>query len=61
MLGDPAGSVAWLARTVARFGVPLRKGHVILPGSCTRAVDVEAGRTYTAEFTGLGAVSLSFR
>ncbi|MFA3841641.1 2-keto-4-pentenoate hydratase [Streptomyces aureus] len=61
VLGDPAVSVAWLARTVARFGVPLRKGHVILPGSCTRAVDVEAGRTYTAEFTGLGAVSLSFR
>ncbi|TGA89744.1 2-keto-4-pentenoate hydratase [Streptomyces sp. MZ04] len=60
VLGDPAASVAWLARTVARFGVPLRKGHVVLPGSCTRAVDVEAGRTYTAEFTGLGSVSLSF-
>ncbi|WP_330295873.1 2-keto-4-pentenoate hydratase [Streptomyces sp. NBC_00503] len=60
VLGDPAESVAWLARTVARFGVPLRKGHLILPGSCTRAVDVTAGRTYTAEFTGLGPVSLSF-
>ncbi|MFE2288356.1 2-keto-4-pentenoate hydratase [Streptomyces sp. NPDC059443] len=60
VLGDPAESVAWLARTVARFGVPLRKGHLILPGSCTRAVDVAAGRTYTAEFTGLGPVSLSF-
>ncbi|MCX5196688.1 2-keto-4-pentenoate hydratase [Streptomyces sp. NBC_00249] len=60
VLGDPATSVAWLARTVARFGVPLRKGHLILPGSCTRAVDVSAGRTYTAEFTGLGSVSLTF-
>ncbi|MFJ2742199.1 2-keto-4-pentenoate hydratase [Streptomyces sp. NPDC087440] len=60
VLGDPAASVAWLARTVARFGVPLRKGHVVLPGSCTRAVDVVAGRTYTAEFSGLGSVSLSF-
>lgn len=60
VLGDPAHSVAWLARTVARFGVPLRKGHLILPGSCTRAVDVAAGRTYTAAFTGLGSVSLSF-
>lgn len=60
VLGDPAESVAWLARTVARFGVPLRKGHLVLPGSCTRAVDVTAGRTYTAEFTGLGSVSLSF-
>ncbi|MCX4777697.1 2-keto-4-pentenoate hydratase [Streptomyces sp. NBC_01264] len=60
VLGDPAASVAWLARTVARFGVRLRKGHLILPGSCTRAVDVAAGRTYTADFTGLGPVSLSF-
>ncbi|MFB7598340.1 2-keto-4-pentenoate hydratase [Streptomyces sp. NPDC056160] len=60
VLGDPAVSVAWLARTVARFGVPLKKGHVVLPGSCTRAVDVAAGTTFTADFTGLGPVSLSF-
>ncbi|MEU9111464.1 2-keto-4-pentenoate hydratase [Streptomyces sp. NPDC048483] len=60
VLGDPAVSVAWLARTVARFGVPLRKGHLVLPGSCTRAVEVTAGATFTAEFTGLGPVSLSF-
>ncbi|MER7823663.1 2-keto-4-pentenoate hydratase [Streptomyces sp. CG 926] len=60
VLGDPATAVAWLARTVARFGVPLRKGHLVLPGSCTRAVDVTAGRTYTADFTGLGPVSLTF-
>ncbi|MFF2777285.1 2-keto-4-pentenoate hydratase [Streptomyces sp. NPDC058052] len=60
VLGDPARSVAWLARTVARFGVPLKKGHLVLPGSCTRAVDVTPGATFTAEFTGLGPVSLSF-
>ncbi|MFD4370311.1 2-keto-4-pentenoate hydratase [Streptomyces sp. NPDC058486] len=60
VLGDPAVSVAWLARTVARFGVPLKKGHVVLPGSCTRAVDIVPGATYTADFTGLGPVSLSF-
>lgn len=60
VLGDPARSVAWLARTVARFGVPLKKGHLVLPGSCTRAVDIAPGATFTAEFTGLGPVSLSF-
>ncbi|MFI8369703.1 2-keto-4-pentenoate hydratase [Streptomyces sp. NPDC085466] len=60
VLGDPARSVAWLARTVARFGVPLKKGHLVLPGSCTRAVDVTPGATFTAAFTGLGPVSLSF-
>ncbi|MFI9208907.1 2-keto-4-pentenoate hydratase [Streptomyces sp. NPDC053253] len=60
VLGDPALSVAWLARTVARFGVSLKKGHVVLPGSCTRAVDVTPGATFTADFTGLGPVSLPF-
>ncbi|MCK7622656.1 2-keto-4-pentenoate hydratase [Streptomyces sp. RS10V-4] len=60
VLGDPALAVAWLARTVARFGVPLKKGHLVLPGSCTRAVDVAPGATFTADFTGLGPVSLSF-
>ncbi|MFG2331250.1 2-keto-4-pentenoate hydratase [Streptomyces sp. NPDC048604] len=61
VLGDPAVAVAWLARTVARFDVPLRKGHLVLPGSCTRAVDVVPGAGYTAEFGGLGSVSLSFQ
>ncbi|NBE55815.1 2-keto-4-pentenoate hydratase [Streptomyces boluensis] len=60
VLGDPTSSVAWLARTVARFGVPLKKGQLVLPGSCTRAVDVTAGQTFTADFAGLGPVSLSF-
>lgn len=60
VLGDPTTAVAWLARTVAAFGVPLRKGQLVLPGSCTRAVDVHPGRRYTAEFTGLGSVSLEF-
>ncbi|MEV8638446.1 2-keto-4-pentenoate hydratase [Streptosporangium sp. NPDC051023] len=60
VLGNPVTSVAWLARKVAGFGVRLRAGHVILPGSCTRAIDVAAGQTFTADFTGLGSVSLSF-
>ncbi|MFC9972847.1 2-keto-4-pentenoate hydratase [Spirillospora sp. NPDC127200] len=60
VLGDPTTAVAWLARTVAGFGVRLRAGHLVLPGSCTRAFDVAAGSTYTADFTGLGPVALSF-
>ncbi|KOV60440.1 2-keto-4-pentenoate hydratase [Streptomyces sp. MMG1121] len=60
VLGDPAVCVAWLARTVARFGVPLKKGHLVLPGSCTRAVDAVPGATFTAEFSGLGSISLPF-
>jgi 2-keto-4-pentenoate hydratase len=60
VLGNPTTAVAWLARTVASFGVKLEAGHVILPGSCTRAFDVRAGSTFRAEFTGLGSVDLSF-
>jgi 2-keto-4-pentenoate hydratase len=60
VLGNPTTAVAWLARTVASFGVKLEAGHVILPGSCTRAFDVRAGSTFQAEFTGLGSVALTF-
>ncbi|MBB3039236.1 2-keto-4-pentenoate hydratase [Hoyosella altamirensis] len=60
VLGNPATSVAWLARKVAPYGVRLRAGHLVLPGSCTRAIDVHPGARFTAKFSELGAVSLSF-
>lgn len=60
VLGNPVTAVAWLARKVASFGVRLEAGHVILPGSCTRAIDVRPGDDFVAEFAGLGAVTLSF-
>ena len=44
MLGNPVTAVAWLARKVASFGVTLEAGHVILPGSVHRAIDVRPGR-----------------
>ncbi|MGZ4585537.1 MAG: 2-keto-4-pentenoate hydratase [Mycobacterium sp.] len=60
VLGNPVTAVAWLARKVEGFGVRLRKGDVVLPGSCTRAIDAHAGDEFVAEFTGLGSVQLSF-
>jgi 2-keto-4-pentenoate hydratase len=60
VLGNPVTAVAWLARKVAGFGVRLEAGHVILPGSCTRAVDARPGDDFQANFKGLGSVSLSF-
>ncbi len=60
VLGNPAIAVAWLAQKVASFGVRLEAGHVVLPGSCTRAYDVTAGDAVVATFAGLGTVSLSF-
>jgi 2-keto-4-pentenoate hydratase len=60
VLGNPVTSVAWLARKVASFGVRLKAGHVVLPGSCTRAIDVRPGDVFRAEFGPLGPVTLRF-
>lgn len=60
VLGDPTVAVAWLARKVASFGTRLEAGHVILPGSCTRAVDALPGDDFRAEFDGLGTVTVRF-
>ncbi len=60
VLGNPVTAVAWLARKVDTFGVRLRKGDVVLPGSCTRAFDAHPGDEFVADFTGLGSVRLSF-
>ncbi|MDX6265400.1 MAG: 2-keto-4-pentenoate hydratase, partial [Frankiales bacterium] len=57
VLGDPTIAVAWLANKVASFGVRLEKGHVVLPGSCTRAYDVKPGDDVVATFAGLGSVT----
>ncbi|MBF6343383.1 2-keto-4-pentenoate hydratase [Nocardia cyriacigeorgica] len=60
VLGDPVIAVAWLARKVASFGVRLKAGDVVLPGSCTRAIDARPGDAFHAEFAGLGSVRLQF-
>jgi 2-keto-4-pentenoate hydratase len=60
VLGNPTACVAWLARKVAGFGVQLEAGHLILPGSCTRAIDARPGSNFRAEFAGLGTVTASF-
>jgi 2-keto-4-pentenoate hydratase len=60
VLGNPATAVAWLSRKVESFGVRLRKGDIVLPGSCTFAIDTSAGDEFVADFAGLGSVRLSF-
>ena len=60
VLGHPAEAVAWLANALGEFGVPLEAGHIVLSGSCTRAVDVRPGDRVSARFDGLGAVDVDF-
>ncbi len=61
VLGDPVIAVAWLARKVASFGVRLKAGDIVLPGSCTRAIDARPGDNFHADFAGLGTVTLNFK
>jgi 2-keto-4-pentenoate hydratase len=60
VLGNPVIAVAWLANKVARFGVTLEPGHVIMPGSCTRMVPIAAGDHIRADFDTLGHVAVRF-
>jgi len=60
VLGNPVTAVAWLARKVESFGVRLKAGDIVLPGSCTRAIDCRPGDHFIADFAGLGSVRLSF-
>jgi 2-keto-4-pentenoate hydratase len=60
VLGNPVTAVAWLARKVEAFGVRLKAGDIVLPGSCTRAIDAPPGSRFVAEFSGLGSVRLDF-
>lgn len=60
VLGNPVTAVAWLARKVEGFGVRLRAGDIVLPGSCTRAIDAPPGSRFVADFAGLGSVKLDF-
>jgi 2-keto-4-pentenoate hydratase len=60
VLGNPVTGVAWLARKVDSFGVRLKAGDIVLPGSCTRAIDARPGDDFVADFAGLGSVRLVF-
>lgn len=59
-LGDPVHAVAWLANTLAPFGVTLQPGQFIMTGSLHGAFDVSPGDTVTAEFDRLGTVTMDF-
>ena len=59
-LGDPIGAVAWLANTLAPYGITLEAGHVIMTGALHRAFAVAVGDRVEATFDRLGSVSCRF-
>ena len=59
-LGSPAYCVAWLANTLARFGIPLRAGEIVLSGSLVPLESVRAGDRMHLELEGIGSASVAF-
>jgi 2-keto-4-pentenoate hydratase len=57
-LGNPIGAVAWLANTLAAYGVSLEAGRFVMTGSLHGAFSVSRGDVVRAEFDRLGTVSV---
>jgi 2-keto-4-pentenoate hydratase len=60
VMGSPLTAATWLANTLTARGVRLEAGHVILTGSITAAIAVQAGDTVTATLDQLGTVTAVF-
>jgi 2-keto-4-pentenoate hydratase len=60
VLGNPLSAVAWLGNALARFGIALEAGQVVLPGACTAAVPVRPGLAVQARFKDLGNLEVRF-
>lgn len=60
VMGNPVNAVAWLARKLHEFDTVLEPGHVVLSGSFIRAVPIEAGDAFVADFGPLGQIGLGF-
>lgn len=61
VLGNPVQSVAWLANRLADYGISLKAGEVILSGTPTAAVPVEAGDTIHLMVDRIGDVGCFFK
>jgi 2-keto-4-pentenoate hydratase len=59
-LGHPLKAAAWLARTLAERGEPLRAGDVVLTGALGPMVPISPGMGVKASVGGLGSVSFSY-
>lgn len=60
VLGSPLHAAAWLASQLIGRGAELDAGHIILTGSITASIPVQAGDAVSASFDHLGSVTAVF-
>jgi len=61
VVGHPAASVAMLANMLARKGLKIRAGEIILTGGITGALLLSEGDVVTARYDGLGSVEFTVK
>ena len=59
-MGHPANAVAWLAGKLADRGKSLKAGDLVMTGTLTPIIPIEAPATYKATFSTLGVVQKRF-
>lgn len=60
VLGHPVRGIVWLARRLARHGMGVRAGDVLLSGSFIRPVECPSGTHIHADFGDFGTVETRF-
>jgi 2-oxopent-4-enoate/cis-2-oxohex-4-enoate hydratase len=58
--GHPATAVAWLANTLGQYGIPFRKGEIILSGSLAPLLPALPGDRFHMTLAGIGEASIGF-
>jgi 2-keto-4-pentenoate hydratase len=59
-LGDPLEALRWLAVQAARFGDPLRAGHLVLSGALGPFVPFAPGDRVEASISGFDPLRVEF-
>ena len=59
-LGNPLNAAAWLARTLAARGEPLKAGDVLLAGALGPMVSLQPGNVVRTKVAGIGECSFTY-
>jgi 2-keto-4-pentenoate hydratase len=60
IFGDPIGAVAWLASQPLLAGRGLKRGEIVMTGTCTGLTPIKAGDAAVADFGEFGEVRATF-